>query len=227
MKRWTLCALCMALGLSAACTTTAPISAAKFVKMPQDAPAGKVTATTALVINRPDQGDSQLQQDATPDLQIGGFWTEGTASKFSERYDATVGVVNGVLMYEGNLNLVTGKTRLGILHGVGASFQLGLGDNDQYTMGVPLVAGVFFQHSLSSLKHVYGAARFNHIRTLDNNELTDVEPSNSLSATLGYMMMDGAQGLNLAPELGLAYTLDDNANNLSILLGVSLSANFL
>jgi hypothetical protein len=94
-------------------------------------------------------------------------------------------------------------------------------------MGVPLTAGVFFQHSLSSLNHLYGAARFNHVRLIDNDDLTSDEGVNSLSVNLGYMAMEGKQGLSLAPELGVIYSLEDGADNLTILLGVSLSANFL
>jgi hypothetical protein len=132
-----------------------------------------------------------------------------------------------VLLYEGNLNLLTGSTRLGLLHGVGAAVQMSFDDETAYLAGLPLVAGVFVQHSLDPLSHIYGAARYTRFVFVSSQPLNEEPNSNSLSFNVGYMKMGSEKGLQLAPELGVIYGLDEGARNLAILLGLSMSANFL
>jgi hypothetical protein len=205
--------------LTSACLSSGPQSVAKFVKMPQDAPKGKVSASAATGINIPDEGDNSLS----------GFGAEAYMSRFDESYDWSVGVSNGALFYDANLNLVTGKTRLGLLHGLGLTINHISGGDDAATNGsISPTAGVFFQHSLSSLKHVYGSARFTYSRQFTSADTPDgyeAPDAKLLGLNLGYAIMDGTQGLGLAPEFILSYRLDEG--DTAIGLGLTLSANFL
>lgn len=94
-------------------------------------------------------------------------------------------------------------------------------------MLAPLVGGLFLQHSTNATSHVYGAARYMRTVVLVDGESAQAEFLDALSVTLGYMMMGGERGLHLSPELGVIYGLGDGAGNRAILLGLSMSANFL
>jgi hypothetical protein len=211
--------------LSSACISTGPQSAAKFVKMPQDAPKGKITSTVAGGFNIPSEGGG--------DAQLGGFGGEGYMARYSESYDWSVGVTGGALFYDANFNLATGKTRFGLLHGLGLNFSYqsrggGIDGSDSLTnASVSPTLGIFFQHSLSSLNHLYGSARLTYSKLLTSEEdsiANDID-STQLTGTFGYAIMEGTEGLSVYPELILGYNLD--SETLSIGFGFSMAANFL
>jgi hypothetical protein len=200
---------------SVACVSNGtPISAAKFVKAEREAPAGSVTMSTAAVLAIP-------SSDLAP-TTLSGFGSEGYMTSYGQEYDWGVGVSNGALFYDANATVSGGKTRIGVLHGVGVSFLMQTFENaESRTAGVlsPHV-GLFVQHSLDRSSHLYGALRASYALGFGDADSSEV----TLLGSLGYSMMGSREGLTWAPELFVGRRLEDEVTFVG--LGLSMSAPF-
>ena len=200
-KRWMLIGLVL---WCAACASGSPISGAKFVKAPQDRPAGNVTMSAAAALSIPSDESANdaftvLDRDAAT---LVGFGGEGYMARYGDKYDWSVGVSSGGLFFDANVTVIDdGTTRLGVLHGAGLSMSyVKEGSESAYSGLLSPTAGLFFQHSRSPLSHVYGTARATYALGFSNGE-RDSDNELTLMGSVGYSMMRGQGGLRLAPEL--------------------------